>query len=64
MIKIDISMPKGCWSCPYYRSGWNESVCVAKSQKGKKLSRTLNLENARQKWCPIKEVKSDEHTSK
>ena len=60
MIQIDISMPKGCWTCPYYRSVWNASVCGAKSQKGRKLSKTWNLEDARQKWCPIKEVKRDE----
>lgn len=60
MIQIDIPMPKGCWTCPYYRSGWNESVCGAKSQKGRKINNTWNLGYARQKWCPIKEVKSDE----
>ena len=59
MIQIDIPMPKGCWTCPYYRSGWNESVCGAKSQKGKKLSRTWNLEDERQKWCPIMEVDTE-----
>ena len=53
-------MPKGCWTCPYYKSGRNESVCVAKSQRGRKINKTWNLGDARQKWCPIKEVKSDE----
>ena len=60
MIQIDIPMPKGCWTCPYYRSVWAVPLCGAKSQKGRKLSRTWNLEEARQKWCPIKEVDSDE----
>lgn len=64
MIQIDISMPNGCWTCPYYKtyykSGRSETVCGAKSQKGRKINNTWNLGHARQKWCPIKEVKSDE----
>jgi len=59
MIQIDISMPKGCWTCPYYKSGRNESVCVAKSQRGRKINKTWNLGDARQKWCPIMEVDSE-----
>ena len=59
MIKIDIQMPKGCWSCPYYKSDRYEPVCVAKSQRGRKINKTWNLGDARQKWCPIKECYSD-----
>lgn len=59
MIKIDIDMPKGCWSCPYWfhDKGQSEWKCRAKSQKGRLFYRTYNLDDERQPWCPLIEVK-------
>lgn len=57
MIKIDIDMPKGCWTCPYFRSNWNKPRCTAKSQAGRKILKYWNLGDTRKKWCPLIEVK-------
>ncbi len=64
MIQIDITMPKDCWTCPYYKtyykSGRSEIVFAAKSQKGRKINNTWNLGYTRQKWCSIKECDSND----
>lgn len=62
MIQIDIPMPKGCYTCPYwfYWKGQTNWKCRAKSQKGRKFYRIYNLDDCRQPWCPLKEVESDE----
>lgn len=58
MIQIDIPMPKGCWTCPYYKSDIGQTRCMAKSRTGRLIDKTWNLGDARQKWCPIKECDS------
>jgi len=55
MIQIDIPMPKGCWSCPYFRF----ARCMAKSRTGRKIKNTRNLDDKKQKWCPLKEFGGD-----
>ena len=55
MIQIDIPMPKGCWSCPYFHYDLGKEKCVAKSRTGRKIHKTWNLGDKRQEWCPLKE---------
>lgn len=56
MIQIDIPMPEGCDSCPFFRGNWKELRCMAKSRHGKKLDKTMKLYDTKQPWCPIKKV--------